>query len=114
MNRPRSVKAPTHLKPATRRWWRAVWESFELEDHHRKLLDLAATAWDRAESAREVLDREGVVYVDRFGVPRTRPEVAIERDSRLAFARLLRELRLDVHPDDERLPVLGGGRHYGA
>lgn len=71
---------------------------FELGDHHVRLLTLAAQAWDRAEEAREALAEHGTTYTDRFGQPRARPEVAIERDARLAFARLLRELDLDGEP----------------
>ncbi len=92
------MKAPKHLKAKTRAWWESVLEEFELEDHHVRLLTLAAQAWDRAEQAREILDAEGLTYTDRFDCPRARPEVAIERDSRIAFARLLRELCLDVEP----------------
>src|SRR3954447_1015673 len=47
-----------------------------------------------------------MTYLDRFKQPRGRPEIAIERDSRLRFARLLRELALDVSdPDDFRSPL---------
>ena len=63
-----------------------------------RLLTLASEAWDRGQQARKLLATHGLVYVDRFGAPRARPEVAIERDSRLAFARLLRELDLDIDP----------------
>jgi hypothetical protein len=49
-------------------------------------------------SRRTILDDNGLTYQDRFDAPRARPEVAIERDNRLAFARLLRELDLDVEP----------------
>ena len=45
-------KPPRHLRPATRRWFTGVVEMFELEDHHVRLLTLAAQAWDRCEQAR--------------------------------------------------------------
>jgi phage terminase small subunit len=93
-----TVRAPKHLMPETRRWWCAVAEGFILEPHHLRLLSLAAEAWDRCTQARETIAREGLIFTDRFDQPRARPEVAIERDSRLAFARLLRELDLDVDP----------------
>lgn len=92
------MQAPQHLKKKTRQWWRQVVQDYYLEPHHIRLLTLAGEAWDRCEEAREILAMEGLTYEDRFGQPRSRPEVAIERDSRLAFARLLRELDLDVEP----------------
>jgi phage terminase small subunit len=67
-----------------------------LDEHHVRLLTLACEAWDRCQQARESLDVEGLVFEDRFGAPHARPEIAIERDSRLAFARLVRELDLDT------------------
>jgi len=100
-------RPPAHLQPATRKWWRSVQNEYVLQPHHRRLLSLAGEAWDRGQEAREILDREGLTYVDRFGSPRARPEVAVERDSRLSFARLLRELALDVDPPSEaRGPLL--------
>jgi phage terminase small subunit len=92
------TKPPKHLKPTTRKWFERVCTTFMLEDHHVRLLTLAAQAWDQAEAARIVLGKKGLTYVDRFGAPRARPEVAIERDARLAFARLLRALNLDSEP----------------
>ena len=94
----RRPKAPAHLAPATAKWWRQVQDDYLLEPHHVRLLTLAAEAWDRNQSAREIIDKEGLTYLDRFEAPRTRPEVAIERDTRLGFARLIRELDLDVDP----------------
>lgn len=92
------VKAPKHLKSETRRWFKGVCADYELEPHHLRLLTLAAEAWDRGQQAREALVDYGLTFNDRFNQPHARPEVAIERDARIAFARLLRELALDVEP----------------
>jgi phage terminase small subunit len=98
------MKAPKHLKPDTAAWFEHVLLDYELQDHHVRLLTLAAQAWDRAEQARQLLAEKGLTFDDRFEQPHARPEVAIERDSRIAFARLLRELCLDIDPPAERRP----------
>src|SRR5690242_16414020 len=100
----KSPPPPEHLETTTQAWFRAVLADYELEPHHVRLLTLAAEAWDQAQAARQVIAVEGMTYLDRFGAPRTRPEIAIERDNRLAFARLLRELALDVAPPESRPP----------
>ncbi|NKM55800.1 hypothetical protein GFL21_14885 [Rhizobium anhuiense] len=91
----KSSKPPAHLRPATQKWWRSVLADFDLEEHHIRILQLAAEAWDQAQGAREVLDRDGQTFSDRFGQPKERPEVGIMQNARIAFARLLRELALD-------------------
>src|SRR2546423_277300 len=103
-------KPPAHLSAASRRWWSTIAEDYELEVHHLELLTLAAEARDRCEDARKQIAKEGATYVDRFGAPRAHPAVAIERDSRLAFARLVRELRLDDQADDDVRPARMAGR----
>lgn len=107
---PPPLKGPAHLKLATRRWWVSVAEDYQLEAHHLRLLTLAGEAWDRCQQAREALAKHGLTFEDRFHQPHARPEIAIERDSRIAFARLLRELALDIEPPREpgRPPGLGG------
>jgi len=106
---PPPLKGPAHLKLATRRWWVSVVEDYQLEPHHIRLLTLAAESWDRCQQARQALAEHGLTFKDRFGQPHARPEVAIERDSRIAFARLLRELALDIESPGEpgRPPGLG-------
>ena len=89
-------KAPRHLQPATKRWFNRVTADWTLEEHHIKLLIIAAETWDRLTQAREVIAEKGLTFQDRFGTPRARPEVAIERDSRTAFMRAVRELDLDL------------------
>lgn len=102
-------KAPKHLKPPTRRWFDAVVGEFELEEHHIRLLTLAGEAWDRGQQAREALAENGLTFSDRHGNVKARPEVAIERDSRIGFARLIRELALDVsEPAESRPPSITG------
>jgi len=105
-------EAPGHLRKATAKWWQTVCRDYEMEPHHLRLLTLAAESWDRCQEAREALATNGLTYQDRFNQPRSRPEVAIERDSRIAFARLLRELALDVEPPPSSRPPRAGGNRY--
>lgn len=104
--------APDHLDPATARWFETVCATYDLEPHHIRLLTLACEAFDRAAQARAILDEHGLTYLDRFEAPRARPEIAVERDSRTAFARLLRELDLDHDsaPEPPRAPALPSNR----
>ena len=103
-------KPPRHLQAPTRRWWKSVVDGYALEPHHVRLLTLAAEAWDRCQQSREALQEHGRTYNDRFEQPRSRPEGAIERDNRIAFARLVRELALDGEepPEPSRIPQLVG------
>jgi phage terminase small subunit len=104
MTEKKGQKPPKHLRVATKKWWLSVVTEYFLEEHHVKILTLAAETWDRAQQAREALAASGLTYEDRFGCPRSRPEVAIERDSRIAFARLVRELNLDINPPGDARP----------
>jgi phage terminase small subunit len=90
------VRAPEGLAPATAAWFRSVVRDYALEPHHIRLLTLACRAWDRAEEARAVLDVEGLTVKDRYGCSKTHPCIAIERDYRTQFARMVRELDLDT------------------
>ena len=106
-----AAQPPKHLRAETAAWFGTVTKEYELDSHHVRLLAKACEAWDRSEQAREAIAKYGLTYEDRFGAPRARPECAIERDNRLAFARLVRELGLDVAPPIEsRPPTLRGNR----
>ena len=91
-------KPPAHLTEATEAWWREVVRDYALETHHVRLLQAACESWDRMQEARELLARDGLVIAGREGGMRPHPAVAIERDCKIAFARLIRELDLDVEP----------------
>jgi P27 family predicted phage terminase small subunit len=109
---------PSHLSPSARQWWETTVETYLLEPHHVKLLQLACEAWDRCQAAREQLDREGMTVPGREGGVRPHPAISVERDARLSCARLIRELDLDTAPspdvvDNTRPPTLfsNRGRH---
>jgi P27 family predicted phage terminase small subunit len=91
------TKPPPHLTEPTKRWWRSVQRDYSLEQHHNRLLQAACEAWDRLQGAREVIARDGLIVSGREG-PKAHPAVAIERDARIAFSRLIRELDLDSEP----------------
>jgi phage terminase small subunit len=64
---------PAHLSPSARQWWTMTVETYVLGEHHLRLLQLCCEAWDRAQSAREVLDRDGLTMPGREGgIRRTR------------------------------------------
>jgi phage terminase small subunit len=106
---PDTPQPPSHLSKATAAWFRDVIGEFNLEPHHVRLLTLAGEAWDRCVAARQAIEQFGLTQTDRFGQAKARPEIAIERDSRIAFVRTLRELGLDhSEPGDNRPPALHG------
>jgi phage terminase small subunit len=97
---------PDHLSPTMQQFWTDETATFEFDDHHLKVLEAACGAWDRMTQARLALAEHGLTYRDDKGGIRPRPEIAIERDSRIAFARLVRDLGLD-NPKKERTNALG-------
>ena len=108
----RSPPAPQHLTTTTRGWWRSVVREYDLDDHHLMLLQAAAEAFDRLNQAREILAREGLTVKSRQGI-KPHPCIAIERDCRIGFARLIRELDLDLDEPgqyERRPPALRSNR----
>ena len=103
--------APKHLTKDTRKWVNYVIRNFDLRPHHELLLVLAGEALDRSIEARDAINRDGLMLIDRFDQSKLNPLVNVERDSRLAFCRILRELQLeDIEaPEAARIPVLYKG-----
>lgn len=92
---------PDYLQPATRDWFKSVVADFELDQHHVRLLTLACEAWDRGQQARLLIAEEGITVAGREGA-KPHPAIAIERNSRVAFARLISQLSLDGSEPDQR------------
>jgi phage terminase small subunit len=56
---------------------------------------MRVSSFDRGEQARQAIALDGALIATDAGGVKAHPAVTIERDSRIAFARLLRELDLD-------------------
>jgi phage terminase small subunit len=85
---------PEHLSKKMKALWKVVLEHKKLDPHEIVILIKACEAHDRGEQARHILKRKGLTFEDRFQQPRSRPEIAVERDSRAAFAKLIDSLNL--------------------
>lgn len=87
---------PEHLSVSSKGWWRAIVAEYALEPWHLRTLQAAAEAWDRGQQARLLIESEGIVSRGARGQLQPHPAVSVERDSRTAFLRALRELNLDA------------------
>ena len=97
---------PKYLRIATKKWIKQILADYELESQHIKILIQAGETWDRILQATETIEEEGDYYIDRFSSPKAHPALAEERNSRVLFARLIRELNLSEEPSDSRPPGL--------
>ncbi len=106
-------RAPGHLRPETRQWWNRYAATHKLREPQLRLLTMAGEAWDRSIQARLAVEEEGLIYRDRFGQPRPRPEVAMEKEAKLLFERLLRALAQALQQEEAQLPEwLKGGLRF--
>jgi phage terminase small subunit len=105
----KKIFAPGHLSTAMKEFYRQVCNDYELEGHRLRLLKQAAECYDRAEDARLEIKLNGITFKDKFGQIKPNPACKIETENKNLFARLLRELRLDIDtPSDSRLPRITG------
>ena len=95
---------PTYLSQAGRSFWQRVVSEFDLDSAALQLLAVACKQLDRIAEARAILAAQPVTYLDRFDQPREHPAVSIERNASVVFARLVRELALDVEPPADSRP----------
>src|SRR5687768_6613626 len=81
--------APDHLSPEMQEFWQTVFQRQRLQVFQVHMLQTACEAFDRAEAARKIIERDGMTFTDRFGQPRARPEANIEAVSRAQFQKLV-------------------------
>ena len=94
---------PAHLSERSRELWRAIVPDRALSPGRVALLQAALEALDRADQAREILDREGLTITTKStGMVHVHPLVKVERENRQLFIRAwdLLGLKWDGRIDD--------------
>jgi hypothetical protein len=101
-------KSSIKLDKVGAKFRRDVLKEFMFVDtHDLRRLDLAAHCLDRIEECRAVIELEGAFVKDRFEQSRENPAVKCERDQKVVFCRIIRELNLDIEaPKESRPPAL--------
>ena len=91
----KSQAPPKHLKAGARHLWRKLLSDFVIEDSGGlALVRAVCESFQRQQEARKIIDKDGAVFVDRFGAPKAHPACAIERDARAQMISALRALKL--------------------
>ncbi len=90
---------PKHLSTESKKLWRAIVDEYTIADAAGlKILAVALEAYDRAQTARQQIDKDGMTIIDRWGQRKPHPLIACERDARAAFLSGLKALNLDLEP----------------
>lgn len=93
------TEPPPHLSQAARKLWVQLTTEYDLGDASATaLLEVALVAYDRAQEARAILKKQGLLVRDKNGRIRAHPMCAVERDAAKTFGQTLRLLNLDVEP----------------
>ena len=78
-------KPPSHLSKKSAEYFRKFLEDYDCEDSDIEVLTRVCESMDRCEEARAGLKKnKSLVTLDRFGVEKAHPLVAIERQASLA------------------------------
>lgn len=94
-------RAPAGLSKAAKTLWSRLITEYGIRDAAGlAVLEQAARAFDRAEEARRMLDRDGCVVKDRWGQKKAHPAATVERDARAAFLAAIRQLGVEI-PEQE-------------
>ena len=100
----KSEKPPKHLLKGGRQLWNDIETEFDLEAHQFEILRLLCETLDRLELCRKQLRKDGMFSVNRFGETRPHCGLKEERENKVLFARLARELNLDLELPESRKP----------
>ena len=100
------LKAPRNLSGEARIMWKQIVGKFEGWTFAQPaVLRAGLEAHDRMRQAQRQLKKHGLFSKDRYGQVRSHPCVAVERDSRNAFYRAIKQL--DIQDEEKRHPHPG-------
>lgn len=98
-------RPPRGLSAEARRWWRRIVTAYDMSDEGGQLLlQTALEAFDRMRRCQAGIRRDGETVLDRFEQKKPNPLLAAERDSRAQMLMALRQLNLDVTPEQGGRP----------
>jgi phage terminase small subunit len=91
---------PGYLARPSRAWLGHLLDEYEWTQSEWRLAVLAAETYDRAQTARRTLSREGLTILSPRGEIKPHPCVVIARDSTALFSKLVAQLGLDDESED--------------
>lgn len=99
----RTNQAPKHLSSEAKKIWAEILTEYSIDDAAGlRILRVALESFDRAQAAREAIDKDGLTVIDKAGQIKSHPLLPIERDSRAAFLAGIKALQLDLEPLRDR------------
>lgn len=92
------TQAPEHLSLEAKSLWDAVLSDYILEPADQAILKVGLENYDRAQSCREAIDREGVTITDPSGRVRAHPALQAEKQALSVYLQAFRLLGLNEEP----------------
>ena len=90
-------KAPAGLSKAALTWWKRLVDSYAITDDAGLLmLQTALEAFDRMNQARALIEKHGVLILDKAGQLKPNPATTVERDCRSAMMLALKNMHFDL------------------
>lgn len=89
--------APSHLSERAAGLWRTLGQKHARSPGRQELLRAALEALDRAEQARQAIERDGLTTTtEKTGAVHLHPAARVERESQQTFARFWHQLGIDA------------------
>jgi phage terminase small subunit len=99
---------PRALSQEAKGLWVSIHAGWQLDEAATFLLEQGLECLDTMRKAQEILKKDGLISLDKYGKATAHPCVAIERDAKASLLRFIRALNLDLEP------ILALGRPGGS